>query len=329
MTNYHPDVQRAYESHCADGYVVPDDETGPLEATGATESDETRVQAHGDGVGLREAVEALADEWEADGPMCAFWGAHMRLRMVLAAHAAPAGDARGALAETLDDLTRTLARAEKAEAEVARYQRLVSWHERHGSDAEARARRAEDWQREVCDMLGYEPDGADEVLTYLPAWRAEASAKDEEIARLRHSADWAWRCSNSHAERAEKAEAERDAWRRTAIGRADGLVKAGERLYHAEAERDRARDTAAALEVEVARLTAKVERLHEEVHEGNARGDSLNVEVVGLTGALWGVVREVRRGMENYCTSTQNEGFEVALNIIRAALSDTTGEATR
>ena len=66
MTNYHPDPQRAYDAHCADGYVVPDDETGPQEATGATESDVPRVQAHGDGAGLREAVEALADKWQAD-----------------------------------------------------------------------------------------------------------------------------------------------------------------------------------------------------------------------------------------------------------------------
>ena len=49
MTNYHPDVQRAYSSHCADAYVVPDDETAPATGLDGAVSDETGSQAVGDG----------------------------------------------------------------------------------------------------------------------------------------------------------------------------------------------------------------------------------------------------------------------------------------
>lgn len=59
---------------------------------------------------------------------------------------------------------------------------LDSWH-----NAELELRILRSWQRAVCDIYGYdvdEPGAAQEVLTYLPAWKGEAAAHAEMVESL-------------------------------------------------------------------------------------------------------------------------------------------------
>lgn len=238
MTNYHPDVQRAYESHCADGYVVPDDETGPQEATGADRG---------------------------------VWGAHMAVPNIL--ETTPQEPTSGPVRDF--PCSEALGDGKAAERR---------------SDAPFQPGQSHpDWRQWACDQL---------------------AAKDEEIARLRSLADdyrdvaISQTVNATEQQQAKYAAAtERDQWRRTAIGRADGLVKAGARLYHAWDERDRARDTAAALEAEVASLR----------REGEFREQA---------------EARARRAEDVLLRVRANVWDQRLLGIIDDALADTNGEAT-